>query len=235
MRRRTTQDKRTLIPPFDPKEIEREAHRTIAPAYDPSSYARIVDHHVSVQLSDAKGEQVEPPAPCETVPATSRTASYESRESRPGPPPTIAAPVLTVKPDASAEVVAVDLDDPDTVNRAMYGCYLASAFPEALALAERVLAYEPEHSLAKFLAERCRERILPKPRTLAPSSVLRLRLVELERQARHIDARTSFVLGHIDGISDAQTVASLTGLPAPEALDRLHALLDLGIVELVSA
>jgi hypothetical protein len=70
--------------------------------------------------------------------------------------------------------------------------------------------------------------------TLRPSSVLRLKFAELERQSCHIDARSSFVLGHIDGVSDAATVAALTGLPNSEALNRLHALLDLGVLEVVS-
>jgi len=61
-----------------------------------------------------------------------------------------------------------------------------------------------------------------------------LKVGELERHASHIDPTSSFVLGHIDGVSDAATVAALTGLPGGEALDRLHALVDLGVLEVVN-
>src|SRR5262249_4840982 len=45
-------EKRTLIPAFNPedlaKEIEQEAKRaTVAPPFDPSSYARILEDHIS--------------------------------------------------------------------------------------------------------------------------------------------------------------------------------------------
>lgn len=71
--------------------------------------------------------------------------------------------------------------------------------------------------------------------TLSPSSVLRLRPSDLEQKEAELDPTSSVVLAKIDGISDAATVAALSGIPQPEALDRLHALLDLGVVELVSA
>lgn len=128
----------------------------------------------------------------------------------------------------------VSVEDVETIGREMYGSYLASDFPEALVLAERVLQAEPDHALAQLVLERCRERLQPNARTLSPSSVLRLKIAELERHSRHIDATSSFVLGHVDGVSDAATVAALTGLPNTEALARLHALLDLGVLEVVS-
>jgi hypothetical protein len=117
----------------------------------------------------------------------------------------------------------------------MYGRYLASDFPAALALAEKMLDEAPEHAMAMIVAQRCRERLTSESRaTFSPSSVLRLRKSEFVRNGQNIDPTSSFVLGHIDGISDAATVAALTGLPRAEALDRLHALLDLGILEVVN-
>lgn len=129
----------------------------------------------------------------------------------------------------------VRIEDAETVGREMYGCYLASDFPEALVLAERVLQMQPEHALAQVVAERCRDRLKSIGPRFNPSSVLRLKIAELERHSGRIDATSSFVLGHIDGVSDAATVAALTGLPGNEALARLHALLDLGVLEVVGA
>jgi hypothetical protein len=219
--------KRTLIPEFDPRElaraIEAESKKeTVAPPFDPSSYARLVDESVAAAVPerDAPGTLAAPPAVDEEL-------EQAERLTIPTPPED---PRESVATDDT-----IDLDDLETVGREMYGCYLASDFPEALVLAERVLEMDPDHALAKLVAERCRERLQPNATTLNPSSVLRLRIAELERQSKHIDARTSMVLGHIDGVSDAATVAALTGLPDAEALARLHALLDLGVLEVVSA
>lgn len=230
-------EKRTLIPTFDPeelaKEIEDEANRTtIAPPFDPSSYARIVEERVQTVSSEARDTP-------RSMAAAAEAARSEAEE--------IERPQLHVDIDVTAETPPVrpvdkkatddtlNVESVETIGREMYGCYLASDFPEALVLAERVLEAEPEHALAQLVAEKCRERLQPNVRTLSPSSVLRLKIAELERQSRHIDPTSSFVLGHIDGISDAATVAALTGLPNTEALARLHALVDLGVLEVVSA
>ncbi|MBX3206984.1 MAG: hypothetical protein KF764_18200 [Labilithrix sp.] len=228
-------EKRTLIPAFDPeelaKEIEREANRTtISPPFDPSSYARIVEEHVS--LAGGPRDTPRSMAAAASIAATAasvaeRVAADERRAAPTAPTPPA--------PQVGVAEPTVDVEDVETVGREMYGCYLASDFPEALVLAERVLSHEPEHALAQLVAERCRERLQPSARTLSPSSVLRLKFAELERHARHIDPTSSFVLGHIDGVSDAATVAALTGLPGAEALNRLHALVDLGVLEVVSA
>ena len=235
MRRKRTHDskpreRRTLIPAFDPeqlaKEIEREAERaTIPPPFDPSSYARIVEEHVSV----AGGVRDTP----RTMAAAAAAAAKAAEIAPVDEPATTTAPTPPAPP-VSATEDTVDVDDTETIGREMYGSYLASDFPEALVLAERVLERQPDHALAQLVAERCRERLGPGRRTLSPSSVLRLKFAALERQAKHIDAKSSFVLGHIDGVSDAATVAALTGLPGAEALDRLHALVDLGVLEVVN-
>jgi hypothetical protein len=255
-------EKRTLIPSFDPeelaREIEQEANRTtIAPPFDPSSYARIVEEHVSAAAEprDTPRSMVAAATLAAAVTSTASAAgaataaapaaAEPSHAARSSPSddrsrtailtPPMLAPGMRGESSASAIDDTMDLEDAETVGREMYGSYLASDFPEALVLAERVLQLEPDHALAQLVAERCRERLMPNARTLSPSSVLRLKLAELERQARHIDPTSSFVLGHIDGVSDAATVAALTGLPGGEALERLHALLDLGVVEVVSA
>ena len=233
-RRRTNnnrpREKRTLIPSFDPEELARElegeANRTtVAPPFDPSAYARIVDERGLVAVESRATPRAmaaaDPVAPGTLDAEWRRAAARETPTSRPN--------------TAFATEDTVDLDNPETAGREMYGCYLASDFPAALVLAERVLALQPDHALARLVLDRCHERLTPAARTLSPSSVLRLKMAELERQSMHIDATSSFVLGHIDGISDAATVAALTGLPNMEALQRLHALVDLGVLEVVSA
>jgi hypothetical protein len=242
VRRRRTNNKkprerRTLIPSFNPeelaKEIEQEANRTtVSPPFDPSSYARIVDDHVSIA-----GAVRDTPRAMAAA-AAAAAAESELEEPASDTPRTMTAPTPPANIPASANAsldATLDLENAETVGREMYGCYLASDFPEAMVLAERVLAREPEHTLAQLVLEKCRERLGTKGRTLSPSSVLRLKFAELERQSSHIDPTSSFVLGHIDGISDAATVAALTGLGKTEALARLHALLDLGVLEVVGA
>ncbi len=236
MRRRRTnhgkpREKRTLIPSFDPeelaKEIEQESNRTtIAPPFDPASYARIVEKHIGVA-----GEPCDTPRSMAAAAAIAAAAAQvAANDDEPG---TLTAPTPPA-PRVEGTDATVDAETAETIGREMYGCYLASDFPEALVLAERVLAHEPDHALAQLVAERCRERLQPSARALSPSSVLRLKLGELERHASQIDPTSSFVLGHIDGGSDAATVAALTGLPGAEALDRLHALVDLGVLEVVN-
>lgn len=208
-------EKQTLIPAFDPealaRELEAAADRpTITPQFDPSSYARMVDEHVE-GTADARD--------------TPRTM-------------TAATPALPGVPgDATANETTT------TIGRAMYGSYLSSDYPEALVLAERVLEREPEHALALLVVEGCRERLgaSSDPGRLSPSSVVRLKrqpfdLVELvELGDLRSDPTSQAVLGHVDGVADITMVAALAGIPRPEALHRLHALLELGLLEVVSA
>lgn len=207
-------EKQTLIPCFDPellaKEFEAATDRpTITPPYDPSSYARIVENHVG---------------------------SGAGRDT----PRTITA--VTPVHSADAEAEARDSQTSATVGRAMYGSYLASDYPEALVLAERVLAQEPEHALAKVVLEECRSRLggSDVPR-LSPSSIVRLKrpahevaglgLFDSDDVSSH---HASSLLGHVDGMTDVAMLAELAGIPRPEAVDRLHALLELGLLEVVN-
>lgn len=211
-----SRERQTLIPTFDPedlaKAIEQESTRiTAAPPFDVSAYARIVEQGVPFAREAA------PSVPAEAEPETMSA-------------PTAPAPRAVMRPGVDED----DAPDPEALGREMYASYLASDFPEALVLAGRVLDAKPDHALARLVIDRCRERI-EGAGALSPSSVLRLRPAELERQAAQLDVTSSFVLGHVDGTTDAGTIAALTGLPPPEALDRLHALLDLGVVELVCA
>jgi len=206
----------TLIPSFDPEDLRKEIgseprqRSGVNVPFDPASYARIVEGRVSA---------VNEPEPPGVVAVADALPPY-SGDTRPT--------IRHAKPP-------VETGDVDEVGREMYSSYLTSDFPGALGLAERLLERLPGHTLARLVADRCRERLGPNARPIRPSSVLRLRIAELERQARHIDSTSSFVLGHIDGVSDAATIAALTGLPHDQALDRLHALVDLGILEVVNA
>ena len=121
----------------------------------------------------------------------------------------------------------------------MYGSYLQSSYPEALVLAERVLEREPDHALAQLVRDGCRTRLgtSSEGARLVPSSVVRLRrpayevteIAQLEE-----DLTSQIVIGHLDGIADVGMVADLAGVPRPEALERLHALLELGMLEVVN-
>lgn len=233
-------ERRTLVPEFDPKElaekIENEANCvTSRPPFDPLDYARAAEafdaegatetelHVLPEQGAPISGVESVPPT--ELVPVTGRL-----RQCDPDATPPSRLPALQMALEDTAQLDAAT----EEIGREMYSSYLASDFPEALVLAERVLDREPSHALAQLVADRCRDRMKPQGQTLSPSSVVRLRFAELERQSKHIDTRSSFVLGHVDGMTDAATVARLSGLPPPEALDRLHALLDLGVIEVVA-
>lgn len=231
-------ERRTLVPSFDPEElaakIENESNtETSRPPFDPSDFARATEAFDAEGITETE-LKVLPDYGSE--PSVNDISIVE--ESLVDESVSVAEPASR----AARVALAIALDDtaePDAkteeIGREMYSSYLASDFPEALVLAEEVLHREPQHALAQLVADRCRERMKPVGRTLSPSSIVRLKFAELERQSKHIDARTSFVLGHVDGMTDAATVAALSGLPGPEALDRLHALLDLGVIELVSA
>lgn len=209
-------ERETVIPAFDPealaKEIEAAAERpTITPPFDASSYARVLEEHLE-GTADARD--------------TPRTL-------------TAATPAL---PAFSGDATANDATS--TIGRAMYGSYLSSDYPEAMVLAERVLEREPDHAFAQLVIAGCRERLgtasLDGTR-LSPSSVVRLKrpfeMVELVELSAHApDLMTSqIVLEHVDGVVDVTMLAELAGIPRPEALERLHALLDLGVLEVVNA
>jgi hypothetical protein len=208
-------EKQTLIPAFDPArmamDFEVAADRpTITPPYDASSYARIVDEHVGAVASGAGHDTPR------TITAALPVGGYD---------------------DANSEH-AIDRTTSGTLGRAMYGSYLQSDYPEAMVLAERVLEREPDHALAKLVFEGCRARLGPSevPR-LVPSSVVRLKrpayevaeLAQLES-----DVTSQIVLGHVDGVADVAMLAELAGIPRPDALERLHALLELGMLEVVN-
>jgi hypothetical protein len=203
-------ERATLVPEFDPVELAKElesapSRPTVQPPFDPASYARIVDANLAVA-----SEQRDTP----------RTL-------------TAATPASPEVPESDAEDHALEAAT-ESIGRAMYGSYLESDFPEALVLAERVLEREPLHALAQLVAEKCRERLAPPEPALKPSSVLRLR-AQSDVHALRLDPQSEVVLYHVDGFLDAATVAELAGIPRAEALDRLHALLDLGVLEVVSA
>ena len=208
-------EKQTLIPPFDPetlaKDFEVSVDRpTMTPPYDASSYARIVDEHVVDQGGTRAGHDT---------------------------PRTITAATPTLLADSDDE--AIEGQSSGAMGRAMYGNYLQSNYPEAMVLAERVLEREPGHALAKLVYDGCRAR-LGSPSDvlrLVPSSVVRLRRPAYEvREIAHLesDITSQIVLGHVDGVCDVAMLADLAGIPRPEALDRLHALLDMGVLEVVN-
>lgn len=247
-------ERRTLVPAFSPEElaakIENEANcETSRPPFDPSDYARTVEENKDVidhfDMTEAPTEteslHVLPELPNDAPSEPSLVAEVSVGDHAIAV--VVADPGSMVLPPSRQQLALDDTAEPDTqteeIGREMYSSYLASDFPEALVLAERVLELEPMHALAQLVADRCKERLRPPPSSsnvapLSPSSIVRLKFAELERQSKHIDARTSFVLGHVDGVTDAGTVAALSGLPPPEALDRLHALLDLGVIEVVA-
>jgi hypothetical protein len=210
-------EKQTLIPSFDPATLAMDFEiasdrATITPPYDASSYARIVDEHLG---------------------AVATSAGHET-------PRTITAAVPVGGYDDANSENAIDSTTSGTLGRAMYGSYLQSNYPEAMVLAERVLEREPDHALAKLVFEGCRARIGPAseiPR-LVPSSVVRLKrpanevteIAQLES-----DITSQIVLANVDGVADVAMLADLAGIPRPDALERLHALLDLGMLEVVNA
>lgn len=209
-------ERQTLIPSFDPealaKDFEAASDRpTITPPYDASSYARIVDEHIGAVASGASRD-------------TPRTI-------------TAALPVAAYDDDNSEN--AIDGTTSGTLGRAMYGNYLQSNYPEAMVLAERVLEREPDHALAKLVFEGCRARLggdseIPR---LVPSSVVRLKRPanEVSEIAQlEADMTSQFVLEHVDGVADVATLADLAGIPRPAAIERLHALLELGMLEVVN-
>jgi hypothetical protein len=128
-------------------------------------------------------------------------------------------------------------------SRAMYGRYLASDFAGALELAERIREKEPEHALASLVAERCRavmeeERAAnahdsDEPQPLLTSSILRVSKSLNDLKSLQLDPASAFVLLHVDGVSDAETIADLTGIPRDKAISHLQALLDVGAVKIV--
>lgn len=212
---RERRERETLIPAFDPEMLAKELEAadlqggrpTVTPPFDASSYARMLDNHVERDAGDGRGDP-------RTITAVT-----------PPSPPLPGFPSDSTANEATS-----------SIGRAMYGSYLSSDYPSALVLAERVLEREPDHALAQLVIEGCRERLGngSDAQRLSPSSVVRLKrpfeIVELVEP----DPTSQIVIDHIDGVIDVTMLAELAGIPRPEAMNRLHALLDLGVVEVVS-
>ena len=140
---------------------------------------------------------------------------------------------MTAAEDATSPDL-VRSGDLEAIGRAMYGSYLASDFPEALVLAERVLEQQPDHSLAQLVAERCRAVLGgAHGARIQPSSVLRVRRTQ-EHGGAPLDPASQRVLAGVDGVSDAARVVERSGIPPAEALERLHALVESGVLEVVA-
>lgn len=209
---RERRDRETLIPAFDPEMLAKELEAadlqsgrpTVTPPFDASSYARVLDNHVEGDGRDG------PRTITAVTPPSSPLPGFHS--------------------DSTANEATT------SIGRAMYGSYLSSDYPSALVLAERVLEREPDHALAQLVIEGCRERLGngSDAQRLSPSSVVRLKrpfeIVELVGP----DPTSQIVIDHIDGVIDVTMLAELAGIPRPEAMERLHALLDLGVLEVVS-
>jgi hypothetical protein len=223
-------EKRTLLPTFDAEDLARELEQDAEASpttsgFDPSAYARIVGERRLSQSGERSTPRTIPAAPAAVeLPISVASPSAITNAPKGG----------AVSADAAAEAEDIERDI-ELLGRRMYGFYLASDFPSALTLAERILAIHPEHGLARLVAEQCsapRHTTIP---VLGPKSVLRPRTSDAQRQAVRLDPTSSVVLEHVDGVADAATVASLAGISDGEALERLHALLDLGLLEVVNA
>jgi hypothetical protein len=203
-----------------PKRRERE---TVIPAFDPQDLARAIEGQSTTPTITPP---FDPSAYARIVDEHVNVAIGAARDT----PRTLTA----VTPVSSLTEDAAIIESAEAVGRAMYGSYLKSDFPEALVLAERVLEKQPDHALAQLVRDRCKT-MLAEERALEPTSVVRLKSSPEELLALSLDVRSEMVLGQVDGMTDAETIADLAGIPRAEALGRLHALVDLGVLELVSA
>jgi len=191
---------------------ERRDRETLIPAFDPADLAREVESSI---VRPTVSPPFDPAAYARIVDAHVDAAVRDTPRT------------LTAAPQ-------VDAVDVDSVGRAMYGSYLASDFPEALTLAEQVLQQQPDHALAQLVAMRCRARLASETPRLGPASIVRVKSSPEELLDLALDATSVLVLRAIDGIADAATVADLVAIPPAETLDRLHELLELGVVEVVA-
>jgi hypothetical protein len=199
---------------------KRRERETVIPAFDPQDLAREIEGQSTTPT-------ITPPFdPSSYARIVDESMNVATRDT----PRTITA----VTPVSSFTEDAAIIESAESIGRAMYGSYLKSDFPEALVLAERVLEKQPDHSLAQLVRDRCKA-VLVEESALEPTSVVRLKSSPEELLSLSLDARSEMVLGQVDGITDAETIAELAGIPRAEALGRLHALVDLGVLELVSA
>jgi hypothetical protein len=201
----------------DPRPTPRRERQTLIPSFDPETLAREVE---TSGVRPTSAPPFDPAAYARIVDAHVQDA-VDARDT----PRT-----LTAVPQAT--MVEADVE---TIGRSMYGRYLASEFPEALELAEQVLVHQPDHALAQLVAMRSRARLASEAPRLQPSSVVRIRGEADDLPDLDLDPTSVLVLRHVDGVSDAETVAELVAIPRDEALDRLHELLELGVVEVVAA
>jgi hypothetical protein len=219
----TRDSKRTLLPTFDAEDLAKEIElegRGPTP-FDPLAYARIVGERPMLG-GDVQSRR--------TIPAPASVG-----EVPPGAPPNAVTAFPRQPPGRQAraeEPTMREGDHPDVLGRRMYGFYLASDYPSALALAELLLVSQPDHALAHLVAEQCRTILSP----TSSGTVLQLGSVLRLKEGVHaleLDSKSSLVLGHVDGVSDAATVAAASGLSDAEAFEQLTALLDLGVLEVV--
>lgn len=199
----------------------RRERQTLIPAFDPAELAR--------RTTEDESPTMPPPDPSAYARIVgsnvAETAEHEGRRETPR--------TLTAATPVSDEHAMVA--DIEAVGRAMYGSFLESDFPEALVLAERVLAEQPDHALAQAVVDRCRAVLSLPPTPLLPSSVVRLRSSPEDLATLVLDETSEAVLAHVDGVSDAAAIAKRSGVSRIETMDRLSALMNLGVVEVLSA
>jgi hypothetical protein len=153
---------------------------------------------------------INPPA----VPPASPAAPSE-------PPPTTAP--AAPEPKAPRGPSAVDMEDQ----------FAIGDFTGAMAIAEALLARDPEHVDALECLERCRTSLRTSLATkLGPLD--RVPVVAVARDQLRwlaIDHKAGFILSHVDGVSSVEEIVDISGMKELEALGILAELLEQRIID----
>lgn len=225
-------DRPTVAPPVDPLEFAKE----VLAGAPPSQAPRPINPHT--KATPALG--VRPPAatladPEEVEAARKRSIDTATRHATPTgalslvnarapsnlPPVPYDEPPSSGASDRPAHAAAPPTTEQEMSDRLSLGDYTG-----ALAIAEKLLAADPEHAAARGCAANCRA-VLRQMYTTKIGPLGRVPLVMVPRDQLRwlsIDHRAGFVLSLVDGVSTLEMILDVSGMPE---LDALRILCDL--------
>jgi hypothetical protein len=183
---------------------------TVPAPFDVDAFAR-----------QAMGKVTERAAPPESM-----TRARPVRE----PEPTSASAALRTLEHSDWPRRASFADDGDLI--AMRDRFAFGDYAGALALAERVLASQPENRVAREIRGKCCTTLEDVYAfSLGPlDRVPTLLMLPQSTEKTPIDHRTGFILSLVDGTSTVETIVDVCGMPRLDALGALHDLVQAGIL-----
>jgi hypothetical protein len=232
-RERPTVERPTVTPSFDPAEFAKQAQLRPSPARGvpaPGPHARKTQPGLARPLAPTLTDPVEleaarqlslqsNPAPRKATPAGALSLANARIPSNLPPPPAKGEPPRPREAEPPPSSGTPASDEPPSA-REMEDRVAVGDYTGALAMAERLLALDPDDQAAATCAESCRT-ILRQMYTARIGPLDKVPVVLVSRDQMRwlsIDHRAGFVLSLVDGVSSFEMILDVSGMPELDAL-----------------